>query len=124
MTTRRKKAPRLEIRPGGEAAAAIEVAEPCGRQEYSEILTKANLLAHLRVPLSDARQEQALKRSMMDRALAAWVACPGRYNKPDVSTLDHCSRNSTTHMRLTSPRPKTTDRASRRLILQTAQTPT
>ena len=99
MTTRGKKAPRLEIRPGGEAAAAIEVAEACGRQEYSEILTKSNLLAHLRVPLSDARQEQALKRSMMDRALAAWVACPGRYNKPDVSKLDHCSRNSTTHMR-------------------------
>ena len=91
MTTRRKKAPRLEIRPGDEAAAAIEVAEACGCQEYSEISTKANLLAHLSVPLSDARQEQALKRSMMERALAAWDACAGRYNKPDVSTFDHCS---------------------------------
>ena len=124
MTTRGKKAPRLEIRPGDEAAAAIEVVEACGCQEYSEISTKANLLAHLSVPLSDARQDQALKPSMIERALAAWVACAGRYNKPDVSTLDHCSRNSTTHMRLTFPRPKTTDRASRRLILRTAGTPT
>ena len=91
MTTRKKKAPRLEIRPGGEAAAAIEVAEPCGRQEYSEILTKANLLAYLSVPLSGASKDRALKLSMMERALAAWDACAGRYNKPDVSTFDHCS---------------------------------
>ena len=49
MTTRGKKAPRLEIRPGGEAAAAIEVAEACGRQGYSEISTKASFLVHIRV---------------------------------------------------------------------------
>ena len=38
----------------------------------------------LSVPLSDARQNQALKLSMIEHALVAWGACPGRYNKPGI----------------------------------------
>jgi len=100
--------PRLEEPSGSEAAAAIEVAEALRRHEYSEILTEADLVAHLGVPLTDARNDHALKLSMMERGLAAWAACAGRYNKPEVSIFVHGARILTTHVRLTCPRPQTT----------------
>ena len=80
----KKNAPRLEEPLGSEAAATIEVAEAHRRHEYSEISTKANHVAHLGVPLTDARKDQALKLDMMGRGLAAWATCAGHYNKPGV----------------------------------------